>query len=654
MRKTLAVAARELQERWLLLPGGLALGFVPLVLPAFGVDKEMARLIGFWGAVLLGVAAALVAGYSMLARDADDGRLSFLFGRPVPWPAIWSGKWIAASLLAGASGLLAATPWMAWMAVDPLETSASWWRAIADPRGWIATISIVVLIVGSANFAATAFRARSAWLAVDLTLLLVALWAVRRFVAPLVLVGILSRGSWSPLLLLAPLPGALLLASAGQVAIGRTDLRRAHRALSIGFWAVAFSLLTAAAGLYAWVERAAPTDLRAPYFLSSAPDSRWIYIEGTTNRGGWYSPRLLVDTVDGRYLRTVDLKRFWGQDQYPGVGFSADGRFAVKWKGAKAATRLTLIDLRGTPPHIAEVALEASGPPSFLTAACLSSGAEAALVVQGSSASLVALPSGRAIASAPLPPGWRVAAARLMSATQARLWLGRTGEPAATPAQGPFELRIIELAANASPTTLTVPTDAPLSRHEIVPSSDGERLLTFDRGLVLRSGADGAVVARLVDNAKVNAARFLGDGRIVALSREGNRSILRTFTADGALSKRVTLDVGLRPTTLSLGPEVRPGQIVIATGTPLTFVPSDSVLVEVAEGRVVERLEGLRPAPTHLFARDIQARAPAGPAFPPSHFVNGSGQVIQIDFATGQRRVIAGPGAPKGERLKGI
>ena len=35
----------------------------------------------------------------MLARDAADGRLGFLFSRPVPWPAIWGGKWLAAVVL---------------------------------------------------------------------------------------------------------------------------------------------------------------------------------------------------------------------------------------------------------------------------------------------------------------------------------------------------------------------------------------------------------------------------------------------------------------------------------------------------------------------------------------------------------------------------
>jgi hypothetical protein len=649
--KALAIAAREIRERWLLLAGGLALGFVPLVPPAFGLSKEGWGVAGLLFAVLIGGMTALLAGWSMLARDADDGRLAFLLGKPVSWPAIWSGKWVGACLLAGAAGLLAALP---WMAVYPPETKASWFSTW-DAQGWTFAISMIVLIVGLANFASTAFRARSAWLVVDFALLLAAVWAVRHFVAPLAMIGVIDLTSgWGLTFLTAVVAVAILGASAAQLAFGRTDLRRAHRALSVTFWVIVFAWLAAAAGRFAWVERATPADLRVPYLVRPAPDGRWVYIEGTTNRGGWYSPRLLVDSVSGRYLRTVNLGRALEQDQDPGVGFSADGLFAVKWSGVNAATRLSLLDLRAVPPRVTEVALEASAPPSWLTAVCPSAGAETALVIQQGSASLVALPSGRSFAATSLPPGWRVAAARLPSASAARLWLALGEWGPATPVRGPAQFLVVELAANASPRTVTVPTEVRLSptKDEIVASGDGGRLLTLERGLVLRNGADGAVIARLMDGARPDAARFLADGRIVALSREGNRRILRTFDADGSLARRSELDLGLRPTTASLGPEVRPGQVVITAGVP--FLTSDSLIVEVPDGRVVERLAGLRPAPTRLAAGDVQARSAQQPAFPPGYFVGGSGQVVRIDFATGERRVVTGPGAPEGERLKGL
>ena len=51
-------------------------------------------------------------GSTMLARDAANGRLGFLFSRPLSWPTIWDGKWLAALVLVASSGVLAAIPFM--------------------------------------------------------------------------------------------------------------------------------------------------------------------------------------------------------------------------------------------------------------------------------------------------------------------------------------------------------------------------------------------------------------------------------------------------------------------------------------------------------------------------------------------------------------
>ena len=107
MSKLLAVAGRELRERWLLFPAALAVGAFPLVLPAFGLPRDVMPVVGVVSAVSLGAAAGLITGASMLARDAANGRLGFLFSRPVSWPAIWGGKWLAAVVLVVACGLLA-------------------------------------------------------------------------------------------------------------------------------------------------------------------------------------------------------------------------------------------------------------------------------------------------------------------------------------------------------------------------------------------------------------------------------------------------------------------------------------------------------------------------------------------------------------------
>jgi hypothetical protein len=91
--KLLAVAARELRERWLLFPAALASGFFPLVLPAFGLSRDVMPVVGAAGAVLLGAAAGLITGASMLARDTANGRLGFLFSRPLAAVDLGASGW---------------------------------------------------------------------------------------------------------------------------------------------------------------------------------------------------------------------------------------------------------------------------------------------------------------------------------------------------------------------------------------------------------------------------------------------------------------------------------------------------------------------------------------------------------------------------------
>ena len=225
MSKLLAVAARELRERWLLFPGALVAGLFPLVLPAFGVRRERRADGGLVTSVLLGAAAAVVIGSTMLARDSSNGRLGFLFSRP----AVLGGPSGAASGWRPSSSRRRAPPWprsRGWLAY-PLESLGghhgdSWLRAMLDGPGDAALPRPARPRVGLANFNATAFRSRSPWLALDLVLLLLAGWAIRRYVAPLVSLGILAidrRSGWRLLAPLGPLAVGLLLGSVAQVAL---------------------------------------------------------------------------------------------------------------------------------------------------------------------------------------------------------------------------------------------------------------------------------------------------------------------------------------------------------------------------------------------------------------------------------------------------
>ncbi len=650
MSKLLAVAARELRERWLLFPGALASGCFPLVLPAFGVEREVMPVVGAVGAILLGVAAGLIAGASMLARDTANGRLGFLFSRPVSWPVIWGGKWLAALVLVVLTGFLAAIP---WMVAFPLTTvgghhGGSWLRAMSDdPQGAVFFFLVIVLAVGLANFGATLFRSRSPWVAADLVLLLATFWATRRYVAPLWLYGVLIPwGPWSGALALLPLALGFVAGSMAQVAVGRTDVRRAHGALSLGFWAVVGLTLVSAASYWAWVRSAGPGDVTVRA-VTPGPAGRWMHVEGSADRSGYYPHAFLIDTARGRYARLPGPN--WDRSRFPmGLQFSADGRAAaVLWSDGRGAA-LLLFDLAGPTPRRTEVALESSPPPTWGTAFALSPAAKSVFLVHDTGASVFALPSGRRVATTTIEPGWRPALVRFPAEAEARTWLVPSMD--VPHARGRAEMRVVDLATDGRSRAVTFPLAAALEPSWIwrglVADASGRRLLTSDGGVRLRDGATGEPVATLAEGDSRLPALFLADGRIVVGSGAGGASNpkakLLVFAPDGTKLRESPLE--LWPWGLAVGPEVAPGRVAVsAFRSP--YLAEDTLVVDVGDGRVVERLSGLRPAMGFWVAPAV----PADAAPTTVHFFRDvEGHVVRIDFATGERKVVVGPGASAG------
>ena len=655
MNSLLAVAARELRERWLLFPGAFVAGFFPLVLPAFGVKRELVPTVGATGAALLGAAAAVVIGSSMLARDATNGRLGFLFSRPLPWGTIWGGKWLAAIALAAASAFLCAIPSMAAYPLSSLggHHGDSWLRMLLDGPGMAFGVMLVVVTVGLANFGATLFRSRSPWLALDFVLMLAATWATWRYLAPLWSYGILGRGQWTVLIVLLPLALGLLVGSLAQVAVGRTDLHRAHRALSLGFWAVIGLTLAVAAVCWLWVRSSGPDAVSANAVTPDAT-GRWVYVEGFGRHSGWYPHGFLIDTMTGGYLARP------GPDHGFGMLFSADGRFAALPVAARGAAALTVFDLREARPRVTEVNLESTPPPTWNTVFSLSPSAASVFVVHESGASFYELPSGRRVATTTIPPGWRPAAARFLAEGAARVWLVPGGLRARA------EMRVVDLAADGAASGTTFPIAAAIDPvrvwRGVLADSDGRRILTLDAGLHLRDGATGEPVASLAEGTGNIPALFLADGRILV---EGRAAVgqppfahPRVWVFDRVGTKLADFELPLLPPgSLGIGPEVAPGRVVLGSHRDWLLL-ENALVVDVASSGVVDKLPGLRPA--FGFPRASCAVPGAGSSV---HFFmadEGRGavhpgrrlhRVVRIDFATGERKVVAGPGAVVGDRI---
>jgi hypothetical protein len=217
-------------------------------------------------------------------------------------------------------------------------------------------------------------------------------------------------------------------------------------------------------------------------------------------------------------------------------------------------------------------------------------------------------------------------------------------------------MRVEDLAADGQSRGVTFPTATSLDQARgwgaVVPDADGRRIVTMDAGVHLRDGGTGEVIASLAEGAGRFAAIFLADGRIAVgtvdagTSRPGPpHAQIRAFDGAGAEVGSIDLpDIW----NLTLGPEVAPGRVAVSSFRS-PFLPEDTLIVDVGEGRVVERLSGLRPA---MGFWNVPSWAPATERLTSVHFFRDvEGRVLQIDFATGERKVVAGPGAPRGERI---
>lgn len=651
MSKTLAVAARELRERWIFFPAGLALGLLPLVLPAFGVDRNEVPFLGMLTAVSLGAAAAVVMGATMLARDAANGRLGFLFSRPLSWAAIWGGKWIGALLLVAGTVALAAVP---FMSVHPPRIDASWLQALDHGPGLVAFVGLLLSVVGLANFGATAYRSRSPWLALDLALLAGGLWVARQSVAPLWRWGVVGRDVWSLPLTILLVGGALLAASAAQTAFGRTDVRRAHHAMSLVLWVIVGLTLAAAGGYWRWVRLAPPAELDNAYVFARDPAGRWICVEGAAERGGYYPYEQIIDTTSGTWATRPDPEPYMNLPPQP-VLFSAGGRLAARPRPDGRGVEVVLFDFAARPPRVTRVSLESSPPLDWATSLALSPSGDAVFMAHQSGASIFALPSGRRVATTTIEPGWRPVATRLVGEGAARAWLLPHAGPAVVSPRA--EMRVVDLAKGGRSQTRLFPTgrsfDLPFKEWEFVrPDAEGGRLVTFDGGVHLRDGATGALIATLADSEKGVTTRFLSDGA-VAVAMPGNvdgpgpKTTIRVFGREGAERSEMSLD--LPPLGGLLGPEVAAGRMLVAPSwSPLPA--SGTLLVDLVEGRVIEVLMGLTPASARWWGPGASAaRTDDGPI---QFFQDEPGHVVRVDFDSGARRIVTGPGASSGERLR--
>lgn len=605
MRGLLAVAQREVVDRRMWLVAALAAGLIPLAAPLLpwvgaGSAAEARSMLASVLAATLTTAGALALGLSMVGSDLAERRLGFYFARPLSAGAIWWGKLAASFVIVVLVGVLAALPTA--LVGDNLVL-----RELAGLTADGALLAgggvvLLLLMLPLAHALGVMGRSRSVWIVLDLVAAVAVggtIWAVgRRFM----LAGPMTLMTWLLASSLAVVLAALLAAGWVQVAVGRTDPRRGHRALSATLWGTLGSFALAVVGYAAWVFAATPSSLDRLWEVMPAPSGSWTLVSGSSPGRGDYYPAFLLDTTTGRWVNLEPTSHWW----WFAPMFSADGRRTVWLQptglGPSDGRQVVVIDLSKPHPRPAATSLIFG---RNLRAARLSPSGQRLAILDEKVITVYSLPDATLVKSSRLDVGAGRISTRFLADDELVLSVWPESGPSTATTVDAMLWRL-DLRSGKLERTGTL--EGSSYRDDLTLPADprGELRLAFHpRGSELelvahdaRTGVPRATLLSQPDQPLLGAG-FLADGRIVvgeSRAAAGEPARMHLFNRDGRLLRSVVLPGGK---VGRIGGEVAPGVLAVRLGNLESWAGrgGNAVLVDLEAGTVRRLPVGHVPIP---------------------------------------------------------
>ncbi len=555
MTGTLAILNRELVARRDLLLVAVAAAGIALLMPllpgleGYGAD-DVREVSSSVLALVIGWGMAIGFGASIFGSELSQGRLGFFFARPVPGFSVWLGRFSAILLLTYLCELVVLLPAILW--------GRSLTYVFSHQDVWVLLTGFVVaplFLVLLAHAGSIMFRARTAWLFLDLTGFLAVGVASWLCVRPFVLFRFAKDALFvsAGALILAFLIG-LAVAGAVGVIVGRTDLRRTHGALSLTLW-ILLTLSVGATGAYSsWLRSFTPADLDRVDVLSVGPTGDWIEILGSAPGHLDVERRFLVSAADSRWL-ALPMGQEWFYDN---VSFAENGLRAV-WLSdgiGEEPRSVRYADLGGTHPEISMSNIVV--PPA--THLEISSDGNLLALVEERTLSVYELSDERLVRAVRLPEILADATIFFLNPETIRLYAKDGGGSS-------WSIHIAEIAVSTGELIRLGAIEVPGRSFWTIFDANLERMVICSRTddmeeqRSLRAVYD-ARSGEIIQEIDQGFPQFLSDGRLLAMGKNDDDALqLREFAPD----ERVVLNREIEmPEAFRFGAEMLPGQVAFS------------------------------------------------------------------------------------------